>query len=89
MKDHDHADGSKPAADSAKETPAMTATEAGRIARRPVPVLNKEGQPVFDRDGTPKVDLKPIPAAEIFAFRDHGDFVRVVTVDGQKFEGTK
>ena len=27
-----------------------------------------------------------VPMKEVFAFKDHGDFVRVVTVDGRKLE---
>lgn len=60
----------------------MTAADAAKLVKREVPVL-KDGKP------TDKTRLVPVKAEEVFAFRDHGDHVNVVTVDGQKLRGEK
>lgn len=49
----------------------MTAAQAAKLVFRPA--AEPDGKPI------------PIKAAEVFAFRDYGDHVVVVTVDGQKF----
>jgi DNA-binding LytR/AlgR family response regulator len=65
---------------------AMTAADAAKRVRRPVIALVDEK----DKDGNaikvPKV-VKHVPVAtdEVLAFKDYGDYVNVVTKDGQKF----
>lgn len=62
----------------------MTAATAAKLVARNVPVLDKEtGEP------TGKVRQVAVKADEVFAFRDYGDHVVVVTKDGQKFRGAK
>lgn len=53
----------------------LTAAQAARLVARPP--LEAGGKPVA------------IKADEVLSFRDYGDRVVVVTVDGQKFTGEK
>lgn len=57
------------------QAPEMTAAQAARLVTRPP--KDEGGKPI------------PIKADEVFAFRDYGAHVVVVTVDGQKFTGEK
>jgi len=62
----------------------MTAAEAAKLVVREVPVLDKEtGQP------TGKTRQVPVKPSDVFAYRDYGDHVVVVTKDGHKFRGEK
>ncbi len=58
---------------------------AALLALITVPVV-KDGKPVTKkgRDGEEPV-LRPLQADEVYAARDHGDRVVVVTTDGQKY----
>jgi len=63
----------------AESTPKeMTAAEAAKLVSREIP---------GDEGGKPAT--KPVRADEVQAFRDYGDRVVVVTVDGQKLTGKK
>ncbi len=61
----------------------MTAADAAKLVCRVVPVLGKDKKPT---DETRDI---PIKAAEVLSFKDYGDHVVVVTIDGQKFRGEK
>lgn len=63
-------------------TQELTAADAAKLVFREVPKFDKEGNPA----GTTQ---KSIGADEVFAWKDYGDHVVVVTVDGQKFSGEK
>lgn len=67
----------------------LTKKEAAALVSRTVPVIGKDGKPEMDKDGSARTKRQPIDEAEVFSFRDHGDHVMVVTVDGQKFRGEK
>ena len=56
---------------------------AAKLVRREVPVLNKNHQP------TGKTKKVALHADEVFAFKDYGDYVVVVTIDGKKLRGDK
>lgn len=56
----------------------MTKAEAAKCVRRTVVEKGKDGQPVEKRVA--------VGADEVMAFRDYGDYVRVVTTDGQKLD---
>lgn len=60
---------------------AMTAAQAAKLVIRTIVTE--------DKNGKKKTTTKAIKAAEVFAFKDHGDHVMVVTTDGQKFRGDK
>lgn len=67
----------------AKEAgPVTTAAEAAAVVTRRVAEV-KNGKP------TGRMITKRVTAEEVFAFKDHGDHVVVVTVDGQKLTGRK
>lgn len=68
---------------------AMTKAQAAKLVQRVVPRKDKDGVPVVGRNGLPVMDGVAITEAEVFSFKDHGDHVVVVTVDGQKFRGNK
>ena len=59
----------------------MTAAEAAKRVKRPVTELvdGKDGEKV------PKVKHVAVGVDEVLAFKDYGDYVNVVTKDGQKF----
>lgn len=57
------------------ETQEMTAAQAAKLVSRPP--QEEGGKPVA------------IKVSEVLSFRDYGDRVVVVTVDGQKFSGEK
>jgi DNA-binding LytR/AlgR family response regulator len=64
----------------------MTAADAAKRVKRPVIALVD----AKDKDGNdikvPKVvKHAPVTADEVLAFKDYGDYVNVVTKDGQKF----
>jgi len=65
------------------QTEELTAADAAKLVFREAPKLDKDGKP------TGKTEKTPIDAHEVMAFRDYGDHVVVVTVDGQKFTGEK
>ncbi len=73
-------DPSKPPVEAKKP---MTAAEAAKLVKRPVPVLDQAGKP------TGRTEERSVSEKEVFDFKDHGDVVVVVTVDGQKFVGAK
>jgi membrane protein implicated in regulation of membrane protease activity len=58
----------------------MTAAEAAKLVSRDV---GKDGKP------NGEIARKPVRADEVLDFRDYGDHVVVVTVDGQKLTGEK
>lgn len=62
-------------ADTKQDPAPMTAAQAAKLVFRPPAEL--DGKPI------------PIKSDEVLAFRDYGDRVVVVTVDGQKFGGEK
>ncbi|MBK6742519.1 MAG: hypothetical protein IPG66_05880 [Hydrogenophilales bacterium] len=68
---------------TAEAPKGMTAAQAAKLVTRDVPVLGKDGKP------TGETAKKAIKADEVLSFRDYGDRVVVVTVDGQKFTGEK
>lgn len=69
---------------AADESPkGMTIAQAAKLVTRDVPVLGKDGKP------TGETAKKAVKADEVLSFRDYGDRVVVVTVDGQKFTGEK
>lgn len=72
-----------PAAKKPADTTAVeiTAAEAAKAVKRLVPVL-KDGKPTGE---TKEVAVK---ADELFAWTKRGDRIVVVTIDGQKLEGT-
>jgi hypothetical protein len=57
------------------EVKEMTAAQAAKLVFRPP--VEPDGKPI------------PIKAAEVLSFRDYGDRVVVVTLDGQKFSAEK
>lgn len=63
-----------PAGDADKAAKSMTKAAAAKAVRRPV--VDKEG----------KTSYVAVKEDEVLAFRDYGDHVTVVTVDGQKFD---
>lgn len=60
----------------------MTAAQAAALVKREVPEM---------KDDKPTGKMKPVAvkADEVFAFKDHGDHVTVLTVDGVKLRGDK
>ena len=60
----------------------MTNEQAAALVKRTVPVM-KDGKPTKE---TKQVAVK---ADEVLDFKDHGDHVVVVTVDGKKLRGDK
>jgi len=65
------------------EQNALTAADAAKLVKREVILPpEKEG-------GKPVTKLIPITEKEVLDFKDLGDRVVVVTVDGQKFYGDK
>lgn len=52
--------------------------DVAKLVKRVVVEKDKDGKLVEK-----KVDIK---AADVLAFRDYGDYVRVVTADGQKLD---
>lgn len=71
------------------EQKELTKKEAAALVSRTVPMLDDDGKPKLDRNGDVRTRQEPIAEKEVFAFRDHGDHVMVVTNDGQKFRGDK
>lgn len=57
------------------EVKELTVAQAAKLVSRPP--AEPDGKPI------------PIKAAEVLSFRDYGDRVVVVTVDGQKFSADK
>ncbi len=77
-------------ADPTKTEPkTMTAADAAKRVKRTVvkAVLDKDGKPLKDADGNPKFTTQKLSVAadEVLSFKDYGDYVVVVTIDGQKF----
>jgi len=65
------------------EKKGLTAADAAKLVHRTIVVPSeKEG-------GKPYTKKVAIEAKEVLDFKDLGDRVVVVTVDGQKFTGTK
>lgn len=58
---------------------AMTAAQAARLVTGKVRITGKDGKPAE----------VPVSEQTILSFRDYGDRVVVVTIDGQKLEGRK
>lgn len=68
---------------STEESKSLTAADAAKLVHRTVVVPSeKEG-------GKPTTKKVPIEAKEVLDFKDLGDRVVVVTIDGQKFYGDK
>lgn len=61
----------------------LTKAQVAALVFREVPKVDDEGKP------TGETAKKPVAAEEVFAFRDYGDHVVVVTVDGRKLRGDK
>lgn len=57
------------------ESQELTAAQAAKLVFRPP--VEPDGKPI------------PIKTAEVLAFRDYGDRVVVVTIDGQKFSADR
>ncbi len=70
--------GDEKAAGAAQE---MTAAQAAKLVKR---TTVSE-----DKNGKRRTSTKAIAAKEVLSFKDYGDHVMVVTVDGQKFRGDK
>lgn len=67
----------------AAEAKSLTAADAAKLVHRTVVVPpEKEG-------GKPTTKKVAIEAKEVLDFKDLGDRVVVVTIDGQKFSGNK
>ncbi len=66
-----------------KDTKEMTAADAAKLVSREVPALDDKNQP------TGKTKQVAVKADEVLSFRDYGDYVVVVTKDGQKLSGEK
>lgn len=69
-------------ADSRSETELTTRQVAAWVFRE-VPELGDDGQ------STGKTAKTPVRPDEVFAFRDYGTHVVVVTIDGRKLKGDK
>lgn len=69
-------------ADSPAET-ELTKSQAAALVFREVPEVDDEGKP------TGEMAKKPVRPDEVFAFRDYGTHVVVVTIDGRKLKGDK
>lgn len=54
-----------------------------------VPELTKKGQVVKDAEGRVKVIEQPLAGEHILSAKDLGDAVRIVTVDGARYEAPK
>ena len=61
----------------------MTAADAAELVVREVAVLDDKKQP------TGKIKQVAVKADEVLSFREYGDYVVVVTIDGQKLTGSK
>jgi len=59
----------------------LTAAQAAKAVKRPVPVLGEKKKP------TGKTKDVPVSEAEVLSWAKRGDRVIVVTTDGQKLEG--
>lgn len=70
-------------AGNAKPDKKLTAAEAAKFVRRTVQVLDDAGKP------TGKTEERPVSEKEVFSFKEYGDKVVVVTIDGQKLTGAK
>lgn len=79
----------EPAKIDVKGRIALTAAEAAKLVRRMVPKVDDKGQIVKDRDGNPVAAPQAIKADEVMSFADYGDRVVVVTISGEKLEGSK
>lgn len=66
-----------------KPPKSMSAADAAKLVCRTSAEVGDDGRP------TGKLVETPLEADEVFAFKDHGDHVVVVTVDGQKLRGAK
>lgn len=60
----------------------MTAAQAAKFVKRPVPEL-KDGKP------TGKMRQLAVKTEEVLSFREYDSHVVVVTTDGQKLQGDK
>lgn len=67
----------------------LTKADVAKKVKRLVQVIGEDKKPVFNKDGSPKMDEVAIKESEVFSFKDYGDHVVVVTVDGQKFNNKK
>lgn len=67
----------------AEKTAVLDKAAAAKLVKREVPAFDKDGKP------TGKTKFIDVGADEVFAFKDHGDYVNVVTVDGKKLQGSK
>lgn len=75
-----------PPAAGAGATKELTAAEAAKRVMRTVTERVKTGKDAQGADTFKDVTKKmPIAASEVFAFKDYGTHVVVVTRDGQKF----
>lgn len=72
--------------ESASKTPPkeLTNKEAAAFVKRSVPEIDPKS-----RKPTGEMVLVDVTADEVLAFKDYGDHVMVVTVDGQKLRGKK
>ncbi len=59
----------------------LTKAEAAKLAKR---TITKTG-----KDGKTETQEVPVKDSEVLSFKDYGDHVVVVTVDGKKFTGRK
>lgn len=66
------------AGDADKAAKSLTKAAAAKAVRRPVVKTEK--------DGSQTTTYVAVKEDEVLAFRDYGDHVTVVTVDGQKFD---
>lgn len=75
-----------------KETAAetgLTKEQAAKFVTRQVPKKDKDGKPVLDSNKQPVLESVPVKADEIIGWKDHGDYVVVVTGRGEKLRGDK
>lgn len=67
----------------------LTKDQAAKLVKRDVIVKDKDGKVATDKDGQVVTKSVAIKADEVLNFKDYGDYVVVVTNDGQKFRGAK
>ncbi|MBW8034215.1 MAG: hypothetical protein FVQ79_00680 [Planctomycetes bacterium] len=67
----------------------MTRAEAVKLVKREVVVLDEKGKPKLDKNDEAMTKMVDIRESEVLDYKDYGDYVVVVTKDGQKFSNKK
>lgn len=71
------------------EEKGMTRAEAVKLVKREVVVLDEKGKPKLDKNDEAMTKMVDIRESEVLDYKDYGDYVVVVTKDGQKFSNKK